>query len=184
MGEDKEEIHSRFSLFDIKNFFSNKKFKYIIIIILSIVVCLIFLSSYNVFDKKQTNIQNISTESSSWKEYCESQEHRLEYVLESIKGISNVKVFVMVDASPTITYLENSTKTNSSSNESFQTTAVEVKNGTITMPVVVVETLPKIIGVLVVAGGASSVKLKNTLANVVSNILKVSLANVEVLEGK
>ena len=183
MSEHQDSILKRLAN-KIKFYCDMKKVKYIIIIILCLIVCLIFFSSFtssNKSIKSQTTIQ----ENSSWQEYCQSQEHRLEYVLESIKGVGSVKVFIMVDESPTITYLENTTKnTNSNSLESFQTVAVEIKNGTITNPGVVVETLPKILGVLVVAGGVSDIKLKNTLANVVSSVMKVNLANVEVLEGK
>ena len=154
---------------------NSKKIKYIFVVLLCLIVVVIFLSSFKTTSKTNTSVQSINySGNSSWQSYCESQEHRLEYILGSVKGVSDVKVFVMVDASPTITYLENKTNsTTSSANQTIQTTAVEIRNGTITMPVVVVENLPKIIGVLIVAGGASDIKLKNTLTNVVSSIMKV-----------
>ena len=186
MGEDqnKNQVFKNW-LNKIKGKLDTKKVKYLTVIILSVVVVFILLSSSTRSVKKTVTSQIETTTNSSWREYCESQEHRLEYVLSSIKGVDDVKVFIMVDTSPELTYLQNSTKTTSASaSESYQTTAVEVKNGNITTPVVVLESLPKIVGVLVVAGGASDVKLKNTIANVVSSVVKVSLSSVEVLEGK
>ena len=49
---------------------------------------------------------------------------------------------------------------------------------------VVVELLPKITGVLIVASGAKDIKMKNTLINTIAAILNISVSNVEVLEGK
>ena len=91
----------------------------------------------------------------------------------------------MVDSSPTIKYLEeNKTSGSANSDEVKQTTIVFAKNGNLTYPIVVVEQLPKITGVLVVATGAKDIKLKTTLINVVASVLNVNVSNVEVLEGK
>ena len=114
------------------------------------------------------------------------QENRLESVLGSVKGISNVKVFVMVSESPEIVFLQDTNKNsqNTSQNESVQTTTVLVKNGSISQPVVKVERLPKITGVLIIAKGAGDLKIKTSLVNIVSSVLGANISNVEVLEGK
>lgn len=164
---------------------NQSKFKIAIAILLMVIVVVIFFSSFKT--EKETKTKTIEN-SLSAMEYCENIENRLINVIGTVKGVGKVDVFVMVDASPTIKYLEESiTSTeekDGNKSTSIQTTIVMSKNGTITNPVVVVELMPKITGVLVVASGAKDIKLKTTLINTISAILNVDISNVEVLEGK
>lgn len=164
---------------------NQSKFKIAIAILLMVIVVVIFFSSFKT--EKETKTKTIEN-SLSAMEYCENIENRLINVIGTVKGVGKVDVFVMVDASPTIKYLEESiTSTeekDGNKSTSIQTTIVMSKNGTITNPVVVLELMPKITGVLVVASGAKDIKLKTTLINTISAILNVDISNVEVLEGK
>ena len=63
-------------------------------------------------------------------------------------------------------------------------TIVLAKDGTLTYPIVVLEELPEILGVLIVAKGTGDVKTKINISNIVSSVLGVSVSNIEVLEGK
>lgn len=168
---------------NIFSWFKNiKHFKTVLVVVLSLIVVVIFASS---FKGKAVKKSTSSTKTSSLAiEYCKSQENRLEQVLENVKGISNVKVFVMVDESPTLRYVEDSSKSDSQNNNTLTTTTVIVKNGTISQPIVVVETLPKIKGVLVIAKGAGDIKTKSMLTNIISSVLCINISNVEVLEGR
>ena len=165
------------------------KVKMAIAVVLMIVIVLIFASSFT--SEKSNNSQSSSKEvqnNLSAVEYCEVVENRLVNVLKNIKGVGAVDVFVMVDSSPTIKFLEEtSTTTNKngdSSTETIQTTIVMAKDGSLSQPVVMLELMPKITGVLVVASGAKDIKMKTTLVNVISSVLSVNISNVEVLEGK
>lgn len=180
----------------VVDFFKKKKdsafakSKYYLVIVLVIAIIIIFVSSF--FSSGSSSDKSTKVESSnlSAMEYCETVENRLVSVLENVKGIGKVQVFVMVDSSPTIKYLEetekvtNENQTNSLTTQEIKTTIVMSKNGNVTYPVVVVEMMPKITGVLVVATGAKDLKMKTTLINVVSSILSVDVSSVEVLEGK
>ncbi len=187
-GENKKSFLKKIiDFFQVKNIVSNKytKLKSIIAVVLVVVIFVIFASSFKVTKKEKNEKINTSL---SAVEYSTNIENRLEYVLGQIKGINNVNVFVMVDASPTIKYLEE-TKTETNNKAENETTSIETKivmakNGTITSPVVVVELMPKITGVLVVAAGAKDIKMKTTLINTISAILDVSVSKVEVVEGK
>lgn len=178
-----EENVNKKSFFETFKKIKIKNFKTIIVCVLFVIILLIFASS---FKTKNTSKTHTSTQSSlSALEYCKMQENRLEYVLKNVKGISNVKVFVMVNESPEIVYLENKTSSGGESNaSSITTSAVFVKNGSITQPVVKIERLPKIIGVLVIAKGAGDIKMKTTLSNIISSVLCTNISNVEVLEGR
>ena len=164
------------------------KIKNIIVVILAIVVIFILMSSFK--DKKTnetTNTQLISSSNSSALEYCEEVENKLINVLNSIKGINNVKVYVSVSEGPRIKYLEeiNSNKTieGDKITESNQSSIFEQKIDGDIKPIMVVETLPEIKGVLIIAKGAD-IRMQSTLANIVSSVLSVSVSKVEVMEGK
>ena len=68
----------------IKKILSVKKIKYIILAVLCVVVVLIFLSSLNPHNKTSTKTQSYTQTKSSWQEYCEAQEHRLESTCSSL----------------------------------------------------------------------------------------------------
>ena len=163
----------------IKNF---KFLKTVFVAVLCFIVVLIFASSF----KTKTVKKSVSSTNYSSKaiEYCKQQENRLEQVLESVKGISNVKVFVMVDESPEIRYVQDKTENSSGTNSSTESATVIVKNGSVSEPIVVIETLPKIKGVLVIAKGAGNIKTKSMLTNIISSVLCINISNVEVLEGR
>lgn len=163
----------------IKNF---KHLKTVIVVVLSLIVFAIFASSF--VSKKSTKTQESTNVSSKALSYCKEQEHRLEQVLESVKGISNVKVFVMVDESPTLKFVEDSSQTQSQNQNISTSETVIVKNGSVTNPIVAYEILPKIKGVLVIAKGAGNLKIKTTLTNIISSVLGINISSVEVLEGK
>ena len=163
----------------------SNKIKIFISALLILIILLIFFSSFKT-GKKTNNVETINN--ASWMEYCEKQENRLKYVLGQIKGLENVNVFIMTESSPTIKYLEE-TKTENVVKEQNTTTSIETKivmskDGSMTTPVVVVEVLPKITGVLIVAKGVNNSKLKATLINSVSAILDVKVSCIEILEGK
>lgn len=177
-----EENNNKKPLFGFLKKLKIKNIKTIIVCVLFVVILIIFASSFQT--KKSTKTTNTTQSSLSALEYCKEQENRLEYVLKSVKGISNVKVFVMVSESPEIVYLENQTTSGDLSKNTTTSSAVFVKNGTITQPVVKIEKLPKIIGVLVIAKGAGDLKMKTTLTNIISSVLGTNISNVEVLEGR
>ena len=166
-----------------KNGFS--KLKKIIVVVLIALVIIIFSSSLT--DKKTTNknsgVKQSLTYSSSAVEYAKSLELRLENVLSGIKGIDNIKVFVSVSEGPRIEYLTEINKTQGENNSQTQESVFEQKVDGNYLPVVVVETLPKINGVLIVAKGVD-LKKQTTIANIVSSVLSVSVSKVEVMEGK
>ena len=178
MGEDNKNIN-------FKNLFNIKNIKLLVIGFIALIV-LLFLSAMPKESKKNSVVEKDKVW--SWMSYCSEIENKLNNVLGQIKNIGNVESFIMVDSSPTIKYLEEVKQEDSNKDgietKKFETSIVLSKNGSITTPVVVVEMLPKITGVLVVASGVGDTKTKNMLINTISAVLGVSVSNVEVLEGK
>lgn len=120
-----------------------------------------------------------------------SLESRLEQILSSVEGTGNVKVLVTYETGPEIVpAVKTDTQSNSSdgSNTGQKTTSttenrepmtVQGKNGT--EPIVLVQKEPVILGVLVVAEGASDLDVRLRLMQAVQVALQIAPARIEVL---
>lgn len=158
--------------------------KVLIIALLVVVIISIFLSSFPSKTSVSTKTKSNTTQS-LYQAYLDDTESRLINVLNSVRGISNVKVFLNISQSPKITYLtEQKNSSTQASSQIALNTIVLAKDGTLTFPIVTLEELPEILGVLIVAKGAGDVTKKMQITNVVSSVLNVNISSVEVLEGK
>ena len=174
-------MKNKFDMFEKLKNIKNKKMVYLVVCLCLVVVIYVFL----VFRENRTAEEIYIAEDSLYLSYVRETENRLSKVLESVKGLENVKIFLNVTQSPKITYLsEEKITSNNESSKVEANTIILSKDGTKTYPIVVLEELPKIEGVLIVAKGAGSVKTKLELCNIVSSILGVEVSAVEVLEGK
>ena len=179
-----------FSLF--KDFFSrikgNAKLKKILFFGLILLIIFVFIFPFNKSKKQSqnTNSQNTTYINCSALEYCEAIENKLENVLESVKGLSNVKVYISILEGPKTIYLtETQTSENSSDgkvNKTQENIVYTQKVNGDAIPVEMTQVLPTIQAVLIVAKGAD-LKMQNTITNIVSSVLSVSVSKVEVLEG-
>ncbi len=178
---------SKFKFLDkFKEIKTNKKVLYLISILLVVVIFCLFVSSLNKTKSKDNSNSSLNTNNKSlYLIYAKQTEDRLVNVLSSVKGLSNVKVFINISQSPKITYLSEQKNSSSQSSSGLLTnTIILAKDGTLTYPIVVLEELPKIEGVLIVAGGAGDPKKKLEIVNIISSVLGVNVSCIEVLEGK
>lgn len=166
--------------------FANKKFLLCIAGILFLIIIGIFVSSFSSGSQSKTQtLKNASnTALGSGKEYVTDVENRLSTILNSVKGISNVEVFISVNSSPKITYAEDITESENNGNKTVKSSIVLSKDGTITTPVVIVEYYPEITGILIVAKGAGDVKTKLMLADTISAVLRIPSSCIQILEGR
>ena len=170
-------IFSGLKLPKLKN---NKKFYVSIVCLLSILVLAIFLSSFKTTTQKATtqNSQILTTT----QDYVTETENRLKNILTSVKGISDVKVYLSVSSTPEFVYATDKNSQNSSNAEN--NSVVFSKNGTATSPVLVKTIYPEINGVLIVAKGAGEAKMKLMLCDCLSSVLNVPTSCIQILEGK
>ncbi len=157
----------------------NKHIRLAVIIILVCIAVLLALSSFT--KKKTTNNtanknQSLQTVDSSALNYANQVSKTLEGIINNIKGISNAKVVVVVSESPKMEYLTE--------DEGDKKVIVYDKQGSSYKPVAVVEFLPKITGILIVAKGTNDLSLKNNLLNAISAVYNVDISCIDILEGK
>ena len=156
--------------------FKNKHIKIAVIILLVCIASLLFFSSVSLPKKEQQSATKIQTQSSAL-EYSKEVGANLQEILSGVKGLTNVKVSVVVESSPTLKYLTIQNGENVS-------VVFDKQSSTTNSPVVVAEMLPKITGILIVAKGTNDLKLKNNLLNAISATYGVDIAKINILEGK
>ena len=120
-------------------------------------------------------------------DYINQIEEKLENVLGSIKNAGKTSVMISVDSSPKLTIATNiEEKSVTTSSGTTVTTVTEpiiiTKNGE-SNPLVLMETLPEIKGVIVVSAGASDVKVKLDIITAVKALLNIPSSSIEVFTG-
>ncbi len=182
----------------LKFFQKLKKIKHIEFIVVGILAVLVLFIVFADFKpgKKTSNQTAVSSSNSSTFEYAAKLEERLEGALSKISGAGSVKVLLTFDGVKELVLAkqtdEKTSKTNNTSSNgtqnSTETTTVSTEpvlineNGS-TNPIVLMEILPEIKGVIVVAQGANNVKVKLDLLKAVQALLKVDSSQVEIFAG-
>lgn len=124
-------------------------------------------------------------------EYCDILEEKLVSVLGSVKGAGNVKVMVTLESGPELKIAtQTDERTNTSTNSSGTTTNVTIVEEPIIVnqngeeqPLVLMEILPVIKGVVVVAEGAKDVAVRLNLLSAVQALLGIDSDSIQILTG-
>lgn len=193
---DEKKIESKSSFLEklkdndlIKKFSNIKGIKIVVPLILLVLVLTIYYSFFNDSSKKTSSFSSISYTSSL--EYSKLLEDKLKSVLSSIKGAGNVNVMITLESGPELKIAtQTDERTNTTTNASGTTTSITVveepiiitQNGEET-PLVLMEILPVVKGVVVVAEGAKDVGVKLQLLEAVQALLSLSSGNIQILKG-
>lgn len=178
----------------LSKIFANKTNKVVVLVVLLSVVLVLFLNVNNGLTTTTSgNMKNTynSLEYVSSKAYVENLENKLESVLSQIKGAGQVTVMVTLQNGPELK-IANSVdeRTNTSTTNGNTTNSVTVvenpiiitQNGT-SSPLVLMEIMPKIQGVVVVAEGANNVRTKLELLEAVQSLLEIENNNIQIYAG-
>lgn len=172
----------------LKSFWEKvKKIKHIEIyltVIVALIIIAIYISSLGLGSNKQVSTndktnENSPTTFSTSAEYVDYLENKLDNVLASVKGASNVNVVITLESGFEYEYAtEEETKQTSSG--SITTTNLVLVDG---KPVVVKEYYPKIKGIVVVAKGTEDVKVKMDILTLIQTVVEVDNAKITILAG-
>lgn len=172
-----------------KHFFDLHKFlswKYIKILILSVVVIVAFILYLNIGDNDAKIVSNNNSSYISTLDYSKEIEMKLENILSKIDGAGSVSVMISLDGSPELVYATDSdTKTSSSSTGTTTTTSSNliIVNGSNDGALILKENLPKVKGVIVVSSGADNIAIKLDMLNAVSKLLDLPIDQINILKG-
>lgn len=123
-----------------------------------------------------------------------SDEQKLKNVLSEIKGAGKIEVMITYESSPELvpafsTDTQETTNIQSGQNSTTQSKTVSQNQNPITVSdqgenraLILVEKKPEIRGVIVVAEGASDLRVKLNLYNAVQTVLQVQANKVDVFE--
>ena len=162
-----------------------KKIKHIEIyftIVVALIIIAIYFStiSFKSEDKKVDNIsQNSPLVFSTSSEYVDYLENKLEYVLSSVKGTSNVSVMVTLQSGFAYDYATEE-ETLKTSDGSKTTTKLVLVDG---QPVIVEEHYPIIKGIVVVAKGAEDIGVRMNILSLIQTVIDVDNASIQILAG-
>lgn len=156
------------------------------------IVLLVFIVSvyYTLFANDSKTEESAISYTSSL-EYCKVLEQKLCSVLSNVNGAGNVSVMITLESGPELkiaTQIDEKTNTNTNSNGT--TTSVTVVEEPIIVtqngeeqPLVLMEILPVVKGVVVVAEGAKDVKVRLDLLEAVQALLGLANSNIQILAG-
>lgn len=156
---------------------------------LSVILVILVFSVMFSGTKKKTDKSKINSNATtiSVSEYALSIENKLKNMIEKLDSVKDVSVFVMVDSSPKIEYLTETTTdtktTENGTNSTISETVVFEKNGSISTPVVVTTIMPKVTGVLISVKGIDAMT-KLSIINSVSIVLNIDESCISILQER
>ena len=170
-----------------KNIKKHGTIKLILPIALLVLIVCVYMSLFN----EETSTESSSISYTSSLEYCSILEDKLTKVLGSVKGAGSVHVMVTLESGPELkiaTQIDERTNTNtSSSGSTTSVTVVEepivVKQNGEEKPLVLMEILPVVKGVVVVAEGAKDSAVKLNLLEAVQSLLGLDGESIQILTG-
>ena len=157
--------------------------------VLVVVVMLgIYLSSLKGNSNKNDEVDTVTTVSTSDNSYAAQLENKLQKVLSCLAGAGHVAVMVMTDGEGTaeLAYdVQEKTVTQTGANaQEVKTTTVDkkvvTKNGS---PLVLWTNPPQILGIVVIATGASDVSVRLNLLQAVQTMLGDKRVPIQILSG-
>ncbi|MCQ2387450.1 MAG: hypothetical protein MJ066_03270 [Clostridia bacterium] len=155
----------------LKNFFTNKTIKYLLVILLLIGLVVLIISSFN-FDFNSSK-DEVSI-------YISNLENKLEKCLSNVEGAGKVSVVISVDSGME-TVLATKTTEDETLNGIKREESPIIVNG---KTVVIKEMYPKITGVLIVADGAKDLNVYKRIQQATMSLLDVEINKIEILTRK
>ena len=156
-------------------------------VIVVVIMLLIYFSSLH-GGRTNTATESVAVVTTTDNTYASQLENKLQHVLSCIAGAGHVAVMIMTDGegSAELAYdLQEKTITQTGANDqAVKTTTVDknvvTKNGS---PVILWTNPPRIIGIVVVATGASNVGVRLNLLHAVETVLGDKNVPIQILSG-
>ena len=174
MGGEKTSIKNKIlSAFDKLK--SGKGIQYFSIILIAIILILCLTLGFSDNDKTEKTAQKDSVES-----YVSDLEKRLSIALSKVNGVGDVSIVITVESGMETVLASKKTTIETSDGVEIEETPIIINGKT----VVIKETYPKIIGVLIVAKGADNFSAMARIQQAVISLLDINLNQIEILTMK
>lgn len=126
-------------------------------------------------------------------DYSKELEDKLSKAISTIKGVGSAVVSVVLSSSSELIIAKNVVETSKkevgsngviTENITKEETPLIVSQSGKNEPLILLEILPKVAGVVVVAQGANDVNVKLNILSAVQALLQIPSGNIEIIEGK
>lgn len=162
-----------------------KSIKHIEIIVCVIIIAVLLIIYFNV--NEDTVIKSSETSGASDSEQTgltDGLEERLSSILSEIDGAGEVKVMITyVSTSEQVTASTNNSHTTTTNGTNGQTTTTTTTSSPIisnSQVIVLQEKMPEVKGVIIVADGASDVRVRLSLLQATSTVLGVNANSIQI----
>ena len=182
------EVNEKKSKSKLISFFQRiKTVKGIEWVVVGVACCLVLLIYFSTsFSTSSEDTTNVTITSSST--YAAELEAKLSKVLSNMNGAGTVSVMITLESGAEIVVATSKEeRTNSSTGSSNNTQSVTIVETPIIIgdePLVLMEILPIIKGVIVVAQGAGNIQVRLELLRAVQALLEIDSNNIEIFVGK
>lgn len=172
---------------------SIKHLEIVVALILGAILLAIYFGSNSSDSGTSTEKNGTQIVYTNASNYSHELEEKLSKTLSLIKGVGNVQAMVVLSSSSELIIaksVEETSKKETGTNGTItenttkeETPLIVSQNGK-NEPLILLEILPKIAGVVVVAQGANDVNIKLNILSAVQALLQVPSGNIEIIEGK
>lgn len=167
-----------------------KHFEIIIALIFVAILLLIYFNGFS-FGGSSSSSTTVNYALGNNEQFVENLENKLKNVLSNIEGAGNVNVMVSLSSGYEIVIAkseeEKTTTTQNSNGTSSSVTVVTdpiiIEQNGVRQPIILMEVLPKIKGIIVVSSGADNVKVKLDLLTAVQALVEISTENIQIFNG-
>lgn len=148
---------------------TNKKFQYVFICVCLLIAIILVVNIF--FTKKSAKeLNSIDT-------YVENLENRLANTLSRVYGVGNVSVVITVESGMETVLANKITTTQTPQGTETEESPIIVNGKT----VVIKESYPKIIGVLIVCEGAENIAVMSRIQQATISLLDININQIEIL---
>lgn len=180
----------------IDKFTDKKKVENLIVFLVLLVILIVVLNSIYSEDESQAVEKKKENFATYRDELSKSDfEMKLENILSAISGVGEVEVMIsyenevkkipMIDTK-NVTTITSEKDSSGGERKTEETNVEEViiyeSNGSVKTPVIQEYTIPKVLGVIVVADGAGDMAIKEKIINAVVAVTDVASHKIQVLE--
>ncbi len=165
-----------------------KNIKAILAVIVFVVVALVLINYQPNSNEVVATVSNSGlVDYTSSTQYIDNLEVKLTDILSHIKGAGETKVMITIESGPEIKVAEQveekTTTTSSGTTVTVVTNPIIINNNGEEEPLVVMEIVPKIKGVIVVSSGANDLRVRLDMLSAIQALLDVSNENIQIFTG-
>ncbi len=158
--------------------------KIVIIALVGIMGIALLIISEILPSQEPEALESEPTQDTSYTEYAQNIEEKLQNIISSIQGAGKTQVMVTLDCSDENVYATQSKRVDGENSSSYENSIIIVENDGEENGVLLKVIEPEIRGVAIVCDGGNSPQVKQSIIDTVTAVLGISSARVNIATMK